>query len=207
MSIQLFVEGGGDVNALRTKCRRAFTKFFEKAGLKGKMPAITACGSRQRAHDQFQTAVKSTTDDKTPFLLIDSESPVNENSSPWQHLSGRPGDEAMVKPDGVNDSQLHLMVQCMEAWFLADVDILENFYSPGFNKSLLPSIPSNSSVEAIAKTKIFEGLKKATRHAKSKGVYGKSAHSFDILALIDPKKVADKSAYAKRLIDTLKKSK
>lgn len=54
---KLFVEGGGNHNdALKTECRRAFTALLEKAGFKGRLPRVVACGSRRNAYEQFCTA-------------------------------------------------------------------------------------------------------------------------------------------------------
>ena len=47
--VKIYVEGGGDQAKLKRECRRAFSKFFEKAGFKGKMPRVVASGSRGSA--------------------------------------------------------------------------------------------------------------------------------------------------------------
>lgn len=92
------------------------------------------------------------------------------------------------------------MVQCMEAWFLADKDCLVAYYGDDFNQNALPP---RQDIENIAKNDVLNGLKKATSSV-SKGEYGKGQHSFDILAQIDPTKVIAASPHAKRLVDTLK---
>ena len=51
VTVRLYVEGGGDSKKLRVQCRRGFRKFVEKAGLKGRMPRIVACGGRQAEVD------------------------------------------------------------------------------------------------------------------------------------------------------------
>jgi hypothetical protein len=57
VSFKLYVEGGGDRNkALQTECRRGFSEFLSKAGLKGRMPRIVACGGRTQTYDSFRTA-------------------------------------------------------------------------------------------------------------------------------------------------------
>ena len=93
------------------------------------------------------------------------------------------------------------MVQCMEAWFLADKDCLATYYGNDFNQNALPA---RLDIEKIPKNDVLNGLKNATRSGVSKGEYEKGQHSFDILALIDPDKVIAASPYAKRLVDTLK---
>jgi hypothetical protein len=92
------------------------------------------------------------------------------------------------------------MVQCMEAWFLADKDTLAAFFGNGFNRGALPS---NPVIEDVAKLDVMNGLKAATRHCGKKGEYGKGRHSFEILARIDPARVTAASPHAKRLVETL----
>ena len=195
MNIKVFVEGGGETNLLRSKCREGFRKFFSKAGLEGRMPRIVASGSRQDAFDDFRAAVRRAKKDDFIVLLVDSEGPVATGS--WQHLKAR---DSWNQPSGTTDDQVHLMVQCMEAWFLADKDCLIAYYGNGFKQNALPP---RQDIENIAKNDVLNGLKNATASV-SKGEYGKGQHSFDILAQIDPDKVVEASPYAKRLVNTLK---
>jgi hypothetical protein len=76
MSVKIYVEGGGDQRKLKRECRRAFSKFFEKAEFKGKMPRVVACGSRNDSYADFCTAVKTSSTSELPLLLVDSEAPV-----------------------------------------------------------------------------------------------------------------------------------
>ena len=93
------------------------------------------------------------------------------------------------------------MVQCMEAWFLADRAVLEEFFGQGFNKNALPNI---TQVECIPKQQIYQSLAQATRSCKTKAKYGKGDHSFKLLALIDPDLVTAASPWAKRFIEQIK---
>ena len=92
------------------------------------------------------------------------------------------------------------MVQCMEAWFLADVPALETFFGAGFRST---SLAKRDDIENIPKNDVFNQLDSATRASK-KGAYDKSRHSFDILAQIDPAQVIQCSPFAKQLVDTLR---
>lgn len=123
VSVRLYVEGGGDSASLKGLCREGFSTFLEKAGCKNRMPRIVACGGRQSAYDMFMTACKS---NEPCMLLIDSEDLVSE-ASPWKHLANRTGDE-FTKPDNATDDHCHLMVVCMESWFLADKVALADFF-------------------------------------------------------------------------------
>jgi len=202
--VTIYVEGGGDATSLRSECREGFSKFFEAAGLKGQMPRVVACGTRNAAFDDFSTAVKT---GKKAFLLVDSEAAVEDQWEtgdrsqwkPWDHLWQRDGWE---KPGNADDLACHLMVQCMEAWFLADRETLRNFFDQDFRERALPD--KANGIETLSKDKLFGAIKQATRDCK-KGPYGKGAHSFKLLKQIDPAKVTADSPWAKRLIETVKK--
>lgn len=195
MSVQLYVEGGGDSKDLRIRCRRGFRKFVEKAGLQGRMPGISACGGRQRAYDSFVTALGDGT--KTPVLLVDAERPVKDASA-WEHL--RNGMDRWARPARATEEHCHLMAQVMESWFLADRRTLKTFYGPKFHEKPLPS---NPRIEQIAKADVLNGLALATRNT-SKGAYNKGPTSFAILAEVDPSKVERSAPHAKRFLDTLR---
>ena len=201
MSVKIYVEGGGDASALKRECRRGFSEFFRRAGLEGRMPRIVACGSRDNAFDDFCTAVLSTGGDQFIMLLVDSEEPVSTSDGPWQHVSKR---DSWTRPARAADEGLCLMVQCMEAWFVADSDCLKAYYGQGFNVRTLPRRPE---VENIAKADLYAALDRATQNcAKGKYGRGKGRHSFGILATVDPNKVAAASPHAKRLLQTLREA-
>ena len=197
MSTRVYVEGGGDNNPLKTACRQAFRDFFRGAGLDGKLPRVFACGGRQQAYSDFSHAFEAAQDDDFVALLVDSEGSVDDGDGPWAHLKKR---DNWKQPVGTTDENAHLMVQCMEAWFLADKEALASYFSQGFNSKLLPS---SRNIEEVAKADVLNRLEKATRQSQSKGEYGKGRHSFELLSKIDPAKVMDASPYAKRLVDTL----
>jgi Domain of unknown function (DUF4276) len=200
----LFVEGGGNNNdALKTECRRGFSKLLEKAGFKGKMPRIVACGGRKRAFDMFSTAVTDSTIKDINVLFVDSEEEVKPSAAdakPWEHVKNRRGD-SWKKPEAAIDDQLHFMVECMENWFLSDKETLANFFGQGFK---INSLPANQQVENISKSDVYKALKEATKDTH-KGTYGKGRHSFKILAEIDPSKLMNAAPYAKRLFEHLEK--
>lgn len=186
----VFVEGGGSHNkALQTHCRRGFSEFFRKSGLEGRMPRIVACGGRQRAYEAFRHAVDGA------ILLVDSET-APLSGQPWEHAARHDGWE---RPPRALDSQLHFMVQSMEAWFYANAASTAAYFGAGFQESALSRRPD---VESIPKSDLLDGLKRATRNC-SKGEYSKSAHSFQLLARIQPDRVAAASPYARRLLETL----
>ncbi len=200
MSVAIYVEGGGDSKQLRTDCRKGFRKFFENvenAGLEGRMPRIIACGSRNNAFSQFQTRLTKAADKNAILLLVDSEGPIPQAAKPWSHLEKR---DHWKCPPGAGDDNVHLMVQCMESWFLADKECLAEHFGRGFRKD---SLPRNPAIEDVKKSDVMSGLERATNGCKSE--YSKGRHSFRILAKIDPAKVKAASPYAARLIATVVK--
>ena len=198
MTVKVYVEGGGNTRGLRARCREGFSSFFGKAGLVGRMPQVVACGRRQGAYDKFRGALASSNEQEFIVLLVDSEGPVKARSGPWHHLRTR---DRWDKPEDATDDNAHLMVQCMESWFLADKDRLAAFFGRGFNRNALPA---NQNVEEVAKADVLDGLRNATRQCQPKGEYGKARHSFEILSEVDPARVLAASPHAKRLVDTLR---
>ena len=196
MKIKIFVEGGGDGSTLKTECRRGFSTFFERAGMKGRMPSVLACGSRNEAYSDFCTAVMQAVPDVLPLLLVDSEDAITQ--SPWAHLKTR---DNWDKPAAATDEQVHLMVRCMESWFLADRSQLAKYFNQGFDANALPA---GTNVESIDKDTLMNALKHASRQCKTKSRYDKGEHSFEILSMIDPEVVAKASPHAERLLKTLR---
>ncbi len=196
MKIKIYVEGGGDTRDLKSRCRRGFSEFFRKAGLEDRMPRIIASGGRQQAFDDFCTALEQSGAADFIVLLVDSEAPVADGIAPWTHLQNQDGWD---RPSAAGDDNAHLMVQCMEAWLIADRERLAAFFAEGFSAK---SLPARTAVENIPKPDLYAALKNATRTCR-KGRYGKGRHSFDILAQVDPAKVLTASPFARRLVATL----
>ena len=165
------------------------------------MPKVIPCGSREKTHDRFCTAINDTQDDSFIVLLVDSETAVKAGDSPWEHL--RKCDNKWIQPPAAEDNSAQLMVQCMEAWFVADRQSLSAYFGKDFNASALP--PERDDVEAIAKRDLEPKLKQATKSC-SKGSYNKGRHSFELLGCLDPSKVMESSPHARQLIDTLRQS-
>lgn len=203
--MKLYVEGGGESKTLKTACRAGFSEFIGKAGIVRK-PRIVACGSRQNAYDSFCTALAA---GERALLLVDSESLVAAECQqgeflrwmPWVHLKKRQGD-LWVKPENAGEDDCHLMVQCMEAWFLSDRKTLQAFFGQGFNANVLPS--EGRSIESIDKEQLYQSLANATKSCKTKAPYGKGEHSFALMALVTPERVTSASPWAKRFVDVVR---
>lgn len=191
MSVKFYVEGGGHGGLSRPMCREAFTEYFRKSTQAGRSPRVVVCGSRNEAFSRFKTAVENRPSGEIFALLVDSESPVI-NSSPVAHLHQQDGwIFAPLGPDKV-----FLMVQAMEAWFLADTTVLATFYGSNFISGPLPGSPTN--IETIPKDDLEPRLKQASKNCQ-KGAYKKVKHGFALLALVSPAKVEIGSAHAKQL--------
>ncbi len=199
--VKIYIEGGGDQASLHRDCRRAFTAFLKNLGFQGRMPRVIACGSRNNAYKDFCTAlISAERSGEKIFLLVDSENEVQNDyqNRPWEHLWHR---DHWNQPDAADDEQVHLMIQCMESWFLADPATLQQFFGQGFRKQ---SLPANPNIETIDKTDVIRGIEDASRNSR-KGQYGKGRHSFEILEIIDAGKVIAASPSAMRFKNELDK--
>lgn len=196
-SRRLFVEGGGDRHDLRAECRRGFRRLLERTGLGGRMPRIVACGTRRAAYEQFAHALATRPGDEALYVLVDSEGPLT-GTDPWAHVAARKGD-GWSTPAGARDENLHLMVQVMETWFLADREALGRCFGKDFRASALPD---REDVEHVSKAEVFRALHEATKGTKA-GSYSKGQHSFRVLGELDPAKVERASPWARRLFQTL----
>ena len=187
---KVYVEGGGR-KAIDRECRRAFGAFLSKAGVPQGTVEIEACGPRGDAYRTFSADLRK---GLSTVLLLDAEGPVTTQST-WQHLKGN---DNWDRPANAADGQCHLMVQIMESWFLADVKTLESFFGTGFRSQ---SLPGNPKVEDVPKQDVLNGLGQATRGTGSR--YNKGTHSFEVLAMLDPRKVMEASPHADRFIKSL----
>ena len=189
MSVRIYVEGGGDNNDTITRCRIGFAAYCEKVSPSIHRPRIVPCGGRNQTFDRFKWAVQTSGAGDLCVLLVDSEGSVG-TANPTAYLSTRDGWDF----PSLGCQQVFLMVQAMEAWFLADREALVAFFGKGFLSKGLPGNPRE--IEAVPKSDLEPKLKSASRQTKTKGEYHKTRHGFALLALIDPKKVEAASPHA-----------
>ena len=197
MRTKIYVEGGGDQHRTTRACRSGFGKYLEKVVVAGAMPRVVACGSRSQAYKDFLRGQDDPKYDRV-LLLVDAEAVVALGDDAWAHLLKR---DQWTKPDGVGADSAHLMVECMESWFLADKEALSGYYGQDFNSNALPA---RKEIELVVKKDLETSLENATKQTQN-GVYHKTQHGFEILAIIDPKKVESSSGFARRLHDLLRK--
>jgi hypothetical protein len=151
------------------------------------------CGSRERAFDNFLTALQ-THRDAFNLLLVDAEGPVT--GAPWEHLRRRDG---WQRPGDAADEQCHLMVQSMEAWIVADLEALRGYYGQQFNPNPLLRTPQ---IETVDHHRIATALAEATRQTR-KGHYHKIDHAADLLELLNVARVRAAAPHCDRLFTTL----
>jgi hypothetical protein len=189
VNVHVYVEGGGNNKDTLKRCNEGFAKYSKNVAPNSRQPRIVACGGRDEAFKRFQTAVESSLTGDSCVLLVDSEAPVT-SATAIQHLHER---DAWAFPT-LNRHRVFLMVQAMEAWFLADREVLADFYDGGFLANSLPGSPT--SIEPIPKSDLEPRLKHASRQTETKGEYQKVKHGFALLARIDPSKVQRASPHA-----------
>ena len=193
--IRIYVEGGGrhSDKYASSQIRAGFSAFIKNYfGNEGRRISIIACGSRESTIDDFQRALQDHPESFN-ILLVDSDNPVEVE--PCVYLNSQDG-RGLHSIDG---RQCHLMVQVMEAWLVADIETLREFYGQGFKSN---QIPRNRNVEQIDKKTLLAGLKEATRQT-TKREYHKIHHGPKILSLLDVMKVRNASQHCDRLFTTL----
>lgn len=197
MRATIFFEGGGSAEATQSKCRQGLSEYCAKLKATGSRLRIVAAGGREQTFDKFMRAAADCRAGERVVLLVDSEGPVTAKTAA-RHLHAQDG-WALAK---LPEDDIFLMVQTMEAWFLADREALAAFYDGGFLPRALPG--SATSVESIRKEDIEPALRKATKGTNTKGEYHKIDHGSALLARIDPMKVGEASPHAAKFHEFLR---
>jgi hypothetical protein len=180
--VRIFVEGGGNDPNTLTLCRRGFGDYCNRLSPSGRTFKILACGGRDQAFRDFKNALKHANGDDVFALLVDSEGPIPAGLRPKEYLAKRDS----WSFQGLDSGYVFLMVQAMEAWFLADRAALVTYFGQRFRVNSLPG--REQDVEAILKQDLVSKLETASRGLKDGG-YHKTRNAFKLLALIDPAKV------------------
>ena len=194
--IAIYMEGGGTGKENRAALRQGMDAFLqslkEAARNKALRWKLVCCGPRDEAFRGFRDAVNNG-DNEVNVLLVDAEGPVGQSSR--DHLAGRDHwDLGFAEEDRV-----HLMVQAMEAWIVADSEALAAYYGQGFRVNQLPKAKNLETVPKADVTRALDGATRGTR----KGPYHKVRHASDLLKRIDASKVRTRCAHCERLFATL----
>ena len=194
-AVTIYVEGGGNNTTTKAALRNGMNQFLgslkEAARTRSWKWKLVFCGARNDAYDKFNTARRND-DPGIVMLLVDSEGPVD--ASPRDHLARKDRWDL----DGVEEDRIHLMVQVMETWIVADPEALAAYYGQHFRANVLPA---RQNLEEVDKAQIASALERATEQTQ-KGRYDKISHA-DLLARIDPEQVRQHCAHCARLFDTL----
>jgi len=180
------MEGGGDSWHLKAQLRQGMDGFLSSLKILAQSKRwkwkLTPCGSRREAYDAFMNARRRPKNGEVIVLLVDSEGPV-ATASRIRHLQAQPGDRWNLR--GVTENTVHLMIQCMETWIVADPDALAAYYGRHFEANALPRRRDLEEVTVLA---MVRALAKATRPT-SKGVYQKIRDASALLQRIDSLRV------------------
>ena len=190
------MEGGGSGADTKAALRQGMDALLgplkQAARNKSMRWKLVPCGPRGEAFRRFRHAARNT-DGAVVLLLVDAEGPVA--MEPGAHLKARDGWDMA----DVGAGSVHLMVQTMEAWIVADADALNRYYGQGFRAGLLPKA---ADLESVAKSGVEDSLRRATEHT-SKRRYHKIKHASDLLRRVDAEKVKARCRHCRRLFDEL----
>lgn len=195
MKVRLIVEGGGNSREEGARLRMSLAGFISRALTCDRRPSIVLKGGREQVFDTFRTYVRNP-DDDLPMLLVDSEGEVRDDIGTWAYLKEH---SKWDRPEGASDDQAHLMVQAMEAWFVADPEAVKN--GLGKNASVT-HIRAPRNVESVPKATLESELNKAAA-GTSKVRYQKLRDDLAILSVLDPAKVRAASKHARAFFDAL----
>lgn len=172
--VVLYVEGTTDDT--NGDLRQGFENLLKKE-LAGKMPSIKLGDGISQTIDKFKNT------EGVKFLLIDLDG-VNETK------------EKRLKNYDLPIEQTFFMVQAMEAWFLSQPEMLNEFYKKDLK------IPKKHASEII---KPDIKLRELTKNSPKKE-YHKVRHAVELLAKLDIEKLKKTFPDFNDLIEVLKKA-
>ncbi len=196
-AIAIYVEGGGDgpgSNHNKRELRQGFDILLQaqkQAAQARKLGwQLMACGGRNQTFKAFHGDLQLADAGTLHVLLVDSEDPVapeanSKDPTKDAEANARARVQHLTKRDswdlsGVAPKHVHLMVQCMKAWIVADPEALADFYGKNFHHR---SLPNRQNLEDESKPDVLDKLKKATCKTQ-KGEYAKIKHASKLLERI-----------------------
>ena len=197
MTTKIYVEGGGDNRDTIVRCKRicrAAKRFARRIG----DPLSSRVAAEVKHLIASRSLLKTARRENNPHCWLTQEGAVDPSAAPATYLHARDRWDFSQLPG----DRVFLMVQAMEAWFLADRNTLAAYYGEGLNWKALPF--DELHIESIPKNQLEPALVNATRATKTKGRYNKTRHAFALLVAIDPIKVERGSLHAAAFNDFLR---
>ena len=154
---------------------------------------LVCCRPPKEAFQGFRNAEKNG-NDVVNVLFVDAEAPVSQSAR--DHL--RSGDDKWDL-DFASEEAVHLMVQAMEAWIVADPETLASYYGKGFRGQ---GLRGRGNLERVSKVDLIRRLSQATERTQ-KGPYHKIRHASDLLARIDANKAMKRCGHCDELFTAL----
>ena len=187
--------GAGSKAALRRGMDRFLRSTKDAARTARIRWDLVPCGPRSETYKRFREAVNRNRTRKSVanILLVDAETEVTTGAR--VHLTNQEGWDLGT----ADDEAVHLMVQAMETWIVADQEALADYYGQGFNAG---SLPSRQDLEQEPKAQVEKALRNATRRTR-KRTYHKIKHASELLGRIDPARVRARCPSCKRLFEAL----
>lgn len=184
-NVILYIEGGapGTKKETTEALRRGFAAFFAKC--LARQPKIIMSGNTNKTLKAFASACRKYHDDPATIVLclVDADAPVTTDV--LTHLRTQ---HHWAAPAPITDAQCHLMVQCMESWFLADPAALARVYRGA-------RYTPTTTIEAVGDP--VAELQRATARKYKKPQADK------LLARLSPATVRQQSPYCERLLTHL----
>ena len=199
--VRVYIEGGAEGKSADSDFRRGWKKFLnelhELARARGYQSLEVVRGrGRRNTYERFVKHKQQVeTRDDLCVLLVDSETPVPDDSLVWDVVARREGDR-WQRPAWATERHLYLMVHMVEAWLLTDQHALQQFFKRGFNLRVLPT----TNLEIRSKDEINGALKRATQHS-SKGPY-RHGQAHEVIEFVSPAGVKT-LRHGRRLFDCL----
>jgi len=183
---KLLIIEGGDKRKVNGDLKKGFEKLLNQR-LSDNSPKIVLGGGKFQSIHQFKTNAQKA---NFIFLLIDLDATETE----------RENDVAKNNLQNLSNS-IFYMIQSMEAWFLSQPNILDDFFGKdsNSNKKISNKIPKKKASQI---PNPYEFLKNLTKNSK-RGTYHKIKHAVGLLILLDAPKLEEDFIDFKRLIESL----